>query len=158
MRLAVETLCENARDKVYGVQSLLDKRSRIKANYSLTVGQVLWDAIIAYETVSMQDDPEESSFLWFCCDLIEAMGFEVDSDALRKGLSAYVSQRSMQSGKQAETALLKVLEAHIKHPDDWQLRKCGPSVPFADDSFFRYRFGQFGDESFLMYRNNSTFR
>ena len=85
-----DTVCEDPRDKVFGIQSLLEARARIKIDYCLSVKDVLMEALCTYARLYHA----RGDHLWlYFARLAAAMGLRIEIDELERGMATYLEQK-----------------------------------------------------------------
>ena len=107
MDLAKYSACSDARDKIYGIQSLFPEALRIQVDYGKDKAEVYRDAVLRYDEVL---GPKFKACLGYE-DLAKAMGWRVLKPPYYRGYCAESYWRSKEENKKA---LLEMLDDMMK--------------------------------------------
>jgi hypothetical protein len=108
IELSQSTLCQDLRDKVYGIQSLFNPQVRIEANYSLSVQDVYVKAVVSFAKcfANVED------FAYGCIALAEGMGLHFDVQ-LRDAIRECSRTADSRAQEQNDAKLHQILKVYL---------------------------------------------
>ena len=114
MMFARYSRCQDAVDKIYGIQSLLHPELRIEVDYTLSKEAVFMEAVATYMGSSLVASSE--SLPQHCFWLAEGMGLEFERAAFERGWCHLADTRESRSADHTKDLGLDLLEVHVLGP------------------------------------------
>ena len=106
-----ESLCEDARDVVYGIQGLFEPSAQIEPDYSASVHDVAFKALCCYAKLySKRLNEEPRRFENICGRLAKRMGAVTDELAFYYAMADYRETEESRANEENERVLVQILE------------------------------------------------